>query len=154
MELDDPEVVNFTRKPSSIVSTPHSILSSVFSPLSCLPYTLAFPPVSVAHYPPVSPVSYYVAHTLASWQLFSSSPQSLHIDVDYSPYTTYLLLTSALSTARYTNNREVKFARVAGHTRIQRNVKEKAKRKIDSFSYPDFPSRSTLPNVRAQFRQA
>ena len=45
MELDDPEVVNFTHKPSSIFSI--RIPSSVFSPSSRLPYPLAFPPVSV-----------------------------------------------------------------------------------------------------------
>jgi len=130
MELDDPGVVNLTRKPSSILPTPHSILSSVFPSLSCLPHPLAFPPIPVAYSPPASPDSHYVAHTLVSWQLSSSSPQSLHIDVNYSPYTTYLLFTSALlsSTARYTNNRGIKFARVAGHVIIQRGVKDKAKR--------------------------
>lgn len=45
MELGGPEVVNFTRKLSSIFSI--RILSSVFSPPSRLPYPLAFPPVSV-----------------------------------------------------------------------------------------------------------
>jgi len=48
MDLGDPEVVNFTRKPSSILFASRSTrtLSSVFTPLSSL-LPLASPPASV-----------------------------------------------------------------------------------------------------------
>jgi len=129
MKLDDPGAVNFTCKPSSIFSTPHSmrVLSSVVSPLSRLPYPLFSFHCSL---PFSLPVPYYVAHTPVSCQLFFS-PHPLH--VDYPPHIIFTCSTTSSST----KNRLPDFARAARPYIVQRNTEGEAKRKIGTRpSYP------------------
>lgn len=73
MDLDEPEVANFTRKPPSIFFIPLNpypliCISSLRSHVSHILSLFFLPPFSCS--PPVSPVPYYVACAIVSWQLF------------------------------------------------------------------------------------
>ena len=75
MDLDEPEVANFTSKPSSIFFIPLNpypliCISSLHSHASHILSLFFLPPFSCS--PSVSPVPYYVACAIVSWQLFST----------------------------------------------------------------------------------
>jgi len=136
VEFGDPEVVNVTRKPSSIFSISHSIriISFVFFPLSRFPY-----PVSVLLFTVCLSILYYVAHTLVSWQLSSPTIVACRVSPVYIIFT----CSEVSAPARVQMIGESNSAGLARLCIVQRNVKYEAKRKIgDCSSHLDLPSTS------------
>ena len=141
-ESDDPEVVNFTRKPSSIFSTPSlnhliCILSALVSPISSR-YS------SVIRSPPVSPDSHYVAHTLCP----GSSSLPLHdrcISMSTIPRIQHILpLISTLHGKVYKQRRNQirQSCRPCDNTTRR---EKKSKRDMDNLSHPDFQASPPYP---------
>jgi len=137
VEFDDPEVVNITRKPSSIFSAsrPIRIISSVFfrshvSHILCPFY--CSPSVSIL---------YYVAHTFVSWQ---RSPSSTIVACRLSPI--YIIFTCSMVSPLIQMVGESNSPEFPGHGSFNETRKMKQKRKIGDCSFHlYFSSISFLP---------